>query len=236
MKHLIVGVALAAASLLAMADGTPQQYEQAAVNQAALDPNEAIVNDDGAVENPNAKMSGTARAYRNGYYNGKNAQREQDEQANNPPPLPPDPPAKRVVAEDDQSRYTSIPPQDVGAPPAVAQVQRPYGAAYPAPSPAQPAYPAYLEQPRPAAPVNVYVQAPQPQQYYAPPPPPQPVYEAPEEAYAPPPGPPQSTYVIVRGVPPALATGYWPRGYQPVYPPVPRRPVYYYGGGYYRPY
>jgi len=39
--------------------------------------------------------------------------------------------------------------------------------------------------------------------------------QVPQHVYTPPPGPPQSTYVIVPGVPPTLATGYWPRGYQP---------------------
>lgn len=60
---------------------------------------------------------------------------------------------------------------------------------------------------------NVYVQ--QPPQYYEAPvyaPRPEPVYTQPDPAYyAPPPGPPASTYVVVPGVPPALATGYWPR-------------------------
>jgi hypothetical protein len=250
MKRLIIGVALASASLLAMADGPRSQYEQAAVDQAALDPNEAIVNDDGAVEAPNAKMSGTARAYRNGYYNGKKSQKEDDEQANNPPPLPPGYPGQaapppRVVAQDDQSHYTTIPAQPRRQP-AYAQG---YGS-----GPDEAPYPARPVQ-QPAPPVNVYVQQVpqtpqqavqdpnfdpsqwvaqqmQPQPVYVPRPPvyaprPVPTYtQMPPEAYEPPPGPPASTYVVVPGVPPALATGYWP-AYRPVYR---RPPVYYYRG------
>lgn len=233
MKHLLVGVALASASLLAWADGTSQQYEQAAVNQAALDPNEAVVNDDGAVEAPNARMSGTARAYRNGYYNGKNAQREQDA-SNNPPPLPANLPPEN-------QRFTQIPPQPRSAPVptwqpprVVARVPGAYADAGEEPAP-YPAPRAYVQRDegygyaRPQPPVNVYVQAPQPQQYYAPPPPPQPVYEDPD-AYYQPPGPPQSTYVVVPGVPPALATGYLPPPFAyatapaPMYRPMYRRP------------
>lgn len=214
MKRILAGIALAAASLLAYADGPQYQYEQAAVNQAALDPNEALVNDDGAVEEPNAKMSTTARAYRNGYYNGKNAQREQDANVKLPP-LPTGPySAPRSVAEDDQSRYTSIPPQPVQAPPIRAT------------------RPSYLQQEGPVPggypppPVNVYVQAPQPQ-YYEPPvyaPRPEPFYTQPEPEYYEP--PPPRAYVIIRGIPPTFATGYWPR--------YAARPHYY--PHYYRPY
>lgn len=202
MKAVIIGLSLSLASLLAHADGKMSQYEQAAVNAAALDPDEALVNDDGAVEDPNARMSGTARAYRNGYYNGKQAQREQDESTFNPPPLPQLPrqarQAPRVSSPYDQQyggqQYT--PPAPYGRVPQ-------YDGAY-----------AYNE--RPVPPVNVYVQAPQP--VYAPRP--EPVYtQAPAEYYEPPPGPPESTYVIVRGVPPTLATGYWP-GY--AVRPMPR--------------
>jgi hypothetical protein len=230
MKLILAGIAFATASVLAYADGTPQQYEQSTVNQMSLDPNEALVNDDGATEDPNAKMTGTARAFRNGYYNGKKAQREQDA-SNDTPPLPPDMPPEN-------QRWAQIPPQPRAQPapparsaPVVASVPGAYA------SVGDDGPQAYVGQPQaryiPQRSVtNVYVQAPQPvqppQQYYAPPPPPAPYYEAPD-AYQPPPGPPQSTYVVVQGVPPALATGYWPRGYQPVYPAPVRR-------YYYRPY
>jgi hypothetical protein len=230
MKVLIVGIAFAAASVLAYADGTQQQYEQAAVDAASLDPNEALVNDDGKAEDPNNPMSDRARAYRNGYYSGK-AQAQKDQYAsNNPPPLPPGMPPSN-------QQWTLIPPQPhqvapapartpavvASVPGAYAQVGDDGPHAYVGQPPAR-----YVPQ---RSVTNVYVQAPQPvqppQQYYAPPPPPQPYYEAPE-AYQPPPGAPQSTYVVVQGVPPTLATGYWPRGYQPVYPPRPVRRYYYY--------
>ena len=232
MKLILTGIAFAAASVLAYADGPAQQYEQSAVDAASLDPNEALVNDDGKAEDPNNPMSERARAYRNGYYNGK-AQGKQDA-SNNPPPLPPGMPPTN-------ERFTQIPPQprQVAAPPArapamVASVPGAYA------SVGDDGPQAYVGQPQaryvPQRSVtNVYVQAPQPVQppvqYYAPPPPPQPYYEAPD-AYEPPPGPPLSTYVVVQGVPPTLATGYWPRGYQPMYAPQPVRRYYYRPYGY----
>ncbi len=228
MKLLITGLAFAATSILAYADGAPQQYEQSAVDAASLDPNEALVNDDGKAEDPNNPMSERARAYRNGYYAGK-AQGKQDA-VNNPPPLPPGMPPTN-------QQWTQNPPQprQVAAPPARAPtVVDSVPGAYAQVGDDGPQ--AYVGQPQaryvPQRSVtNVYVQAPQPvqqpMQVYAPPPPPQPVYETPD-AYEPPPGPPQSTYVVVQGVPPTLATGYWPRTYQPVYPTQPVRRYYYY--------
>lgn len=226
MKRLSALVLLAVSGV-ALADGTPAQYDQAIVNKMSLDPNEAVVNDDGAQEDPNARMSPTARAFRNGYYNGKKAQKDQDESTVNTPPLPRDP-------VPDNQKWATIPPQPQQQ---YIQQYRPIQPSYPQP-PAryQPQYaeddPAYAysnERPVYRPPVtNVYVQPPQyqPQPYpYAEPPPP--YYEAPQPVYAPPPGPPQSTYVVVPGVPPTLATGYWPRGYRPVYA---QRPYYYRNG------
>jgi hypothetical protein len=229
MKLMIVSIGFAAASMLAYADGVPQQYDQAIETQMSLNPNEALENDDGRPEDPNARMTERARAFRNGIINGRRMQKEEDEQhADNPPPLPPDPPQAsrypRALAQDDQSHYTTIPPQP-GAyaqyAPSVDHQQyavQPYGAYAPA---------AELNQAPPAAAravTNVYVQAPQPQPYYTPPVPPAPAYQEAPVYYQPPPGPPQSTYVIIPGVPPTLATGYLPRGFQP---PLPA-PRYYY--------
>lgn len=213
-------IALALAALVvtgtAYADGPPQQYDQAIVNKMSLDPNEALVNDDGAQEDPHAKMTEKARAFRNGIINGRRMQKEEDERADNPPPLPADSP--RSVAEDDQSHYTSIPPQAQrpAYPPAYSE-QIPWRGAY-APAPPVPQAPPVT---------NVYVQAPQPQYDDQP----QPIYVQPPQAYTPPPVPP-TAYVYVQGVPPVLSTGYWPRGYTPVYPQAPRYAYGYYRRGY----
>ena len=219
-------IALALAALVvtgtAFADGPAQQYDQAIVNKMSLDPNEALVNDDGAQEDPHAKMTEKARAFRNGIINGRRMQKEEDESAYNPPPLPSNLSAPRSVAEDDQSLYTSIPPQP--------RVRPPYGAQYGSVPPALPgAYggvPSAVPDGRYPAPVtNVYVQAPQPQYDDQP----QPIYAQPPQVYTPPPVPP-TAYVYVQGVPPVLSTGYWPRGYTPVYPQA----QYYVSRGYYR--
>lgn len=221
----ISALVLLAVSGVALADGKPAQYDQAIVNQMSLDPNEAVVNDDGAIEDPTAKMSSTARAFRNGVFHGRRMQKEQDDASNTPPPLPPSAaPANRparIVAQDDQSTYTRIPPQprlrtqydpqDGGgqyAPP------QPYGAY-------QQYTPDYSYNERPAQPpVNVYVS------------PQAPYYQVVPRVYTPPPGPPESTYVIIPGLPPALATGYWPRGYRPPQQYIPQpyipRPWYQY--------
>ncbi len=250
---LIVGIMLSAASLLAYADGGPQQYDQAIVNQMSLDPNESVVNDDGAVEAPDAKMSGTARAFRNGVSQGRKMQQDANRQ-DDIPPLPADMPP-------DNQKWSSIPPQPrqqvVQAPPQQYVPRPPVQVVQQAEAPEQAVQDPNFD---PQRWVSQQVQAPQQssQQYaqpqgnyqtstttrysttstqtYSTPPvapvypqapqyytqAPQPVYAPAQPVYTPPPGPPSATYVIIRGIPPTLATGYWPRGYQPMYAPQPR--------------
>jgi len=222
MKSLVVASVVFVVSGSAFADGSVQQYDQSIVNHMALSPNETIVNDDGAQEAPSAKMTGTARAFRNGIINGRKMQKEDDESAVDTPPLPSDypsaSPSPRVLTEDDQSRYTTIPAQALPVRPYSAYHASPYRQYTYAPAP----------EPSPGVVTNTYsttthqsysqtststYSAPSPYAYAAPQ---QPVY------YTPPPGPPQATYVVIPGVPSTLATGYWPRGYRPVYPPLPR--------------
>jgi hypothetical protein len=146
----------------AWADGPEGAYATAAdgVPTGSLGPNEYQVNADGMKEDPNAKMSDVARAYRNGYIN-RGKQDQADYQAMidshnhgqrqpaktdvarvDVPPLP-----AGGVPEDDNSKYTSIPPQ----PRQYAQRQ--------VPQPPQPA------QPLQAAPPPQYRQAYQEPQY-----------------------------------------------------------------------
>lgn len=201
----------------AFADGPNQAYDNAIVNQMANDPNESLVLDDGRQEDPNAKMSPTARAFVNGIYNGRKMQQDQDAQVN-VPPLPPMPPEQPVK------------PKGYAGYPQAAQVQ----AIPQAPAQEQPLYPTappmYQPQPqqyvqqRPQAPVVVNVMQPDPryyepadqygrapswrnrmeqQQYYDP----QPVYTEPQQVYAPPPPPvyyappPQPVYYVQRAQP-----------------------------------
>lgn len=236
----IRALVLLAVSGAAMADGKPSQYDQAIINQMSLDPNEAVVNDDGAVENPASKMTPTARAFRNGIINGRRMQQESADV----PPLPPTmaedshgwtpPPAPRVApqAPPRQYRVQQYPNAQYGRRPAVvAQAGGAYASVDDDDGPV-----AYVNSndvsqfpPNRAGITNVYVQqAPQyrqPQQYqqYQP----YPYAEEPEPVYVPPPQavyvpPPPGAIVYAPGVPPTLATGYWPRGYQPRY----ARPVY----------
>lgn len=114
-------VALVLPIAQARADGSPDDYSRAIVNQMSLDPNESTVLDDGRTEDPNARMSTTARAFVNGVYNGRQMQKDQDAQVN-VPPLPPMPVQPKG--------YTGYPPaaqvQAIPQPPQQQYVQREY--------------------------------------------------------------------------------------------------------------
>ena len=179
----------------AWADGPEAAYADAQAPAGSLGPEEYQVNADGMREDPNAKMSDVARAYRNGYINrGKEDQAGYDamidshnhgqRQPTNTQVARVDvPPLPAGLPEDDSSKYTAIPPQprqyaqrQVPQPPPQQQPQPQYRQAYqeqqqyaPAPMQYQPA-PQYAQ----AQPQPVYANS-QPmyvQQEYAPPPPP----------------------------------------------------------------
>ena len=199
----------------AWADGPETAYAGADDAPAAsLSPNEYQVNADGMNEDPKAKMSDVARAYRNGYINrGKEDQAGYDAMIDshnhgqrqpaktdvaqvNVPPLP------AGVPEDDNSKYTTIPPQ----PRQYTQRQ----VSQPPQPPQQPQYrQAYQQQPYQPQP---YQQQPYPQQQYAPAMPMQ-YQPAPEYAQA----QPQSIYGDTQPV-------YVRQEYAP--PPVQYMPVY----------
>jgi hypothetical protein len=109
---------------LAWADGPEAAYaadEEAPA--ASLSPDEYQVNADGMKEDPKAKMSDVARAYRNGYINrgkedqaGYNAMIEshnhgQRKPTNTQVARVDVPPLPAGLPEDDNSKYTTIPPQ-----------------------------------------------------------------------------------------------------------------------------
>lgn len=174
MKRVLIGVALAAASILAHADGPRSQYDQSIVNQMALDPNEALMNDDGAHEDPNAQMSPTARAFRNGVINGRRMER-----ADNPPPLP---------SESDWTPPQRIQPQYLPKPVVIPQPPR----RAPAIVASVPGAYASVDDDGPHAWVGQY--APPPQPVYAQPQ----YYEQPPVYVAPPPQPMPNVYVVPR--------------------------------------
>jgi len=74
--------AVAVVPLPSFADGPLVAYDDPAIS-ATLDPNEYLINADGAKEDSNAKMSDVARAYRNGLINGR-----KEAQTGDVPPLP----------------------------------------------------------------------------------------------------------------------------------------------------
>jgi hypothetical protein len=181
---------------LAWADGPEAAYAGDEAPAGSLSPDEYQVNADGMKEDPKGKMSDVARAYRNGYINrGKEDQAGYDAMIDSHnhgqrhptntqvarvdvPPLP------AGVPEDDNARYTTIPPQ----PRQYAQRQPAQARQVPQPPPQQVHYrQAYQEpqyapaMPMPYQPMPEYVQA-QPQPMYAES---QPVYV--RQDYAPPP-------------------------------------------------
>ncbi|APA88498.1 hypothetical protein BJG93_24420 [Paraburkholderia sprentiae WSM5005] len=172
MKLWGLGVTTVASALTlqcypAWADGPEAAYASDDEAPAgSLSANEYKVNADGMKEDPNAKMSDVARAYRNGYIN-RGKQDQADYQAMidahnhgqrqaaktevarvDVPPLPPG------VPEDDHSKYTSIPPQPRKPQPVqYAQRQAPQ-------PPPQPQYQQGYPQPQYAPPPMQYQQAP----------------------------------------------------------------------------
>lgn len=169
------------------ADGPPEAYDQGAPGQRDLKPDDYLVNADGAKEDPKAKMSEIARAYRNGWIHRGNTddrilkqliQKRHDDEAAAarvaaqpvPPPAPPAQPVRRYLPPP--------PPSYAYAPPPPAQ--------YPPPMYAQP----------------VYAAPPVPVQYVPVYPPPQPVYQ--QTMYAPPGWP-----VTVATAYPVVQAGYY---------------------------
>jgi hypothetical protein len=195
----VSAVVVAATSLFAgaaRADGPQAAYENGAPLASTLDPNEYVVNADGAQEDPNHRMSDTARAYRNGIINGKALQKQADTQARlaDVPPIPPD------MLNGQAARVTPIP-----MPAAVSR-----------PLPTEPRYAQYAPPP-PPRPEPTYVVAEAPEEsppLYAQPVYQQPVYQQPvyvQQVYVPPPPPPVQ-YVPVYQQPayvaqPVLAVG-----------------------------
>ena len=121
---VLVGMLFASVSVGAFADGPESAYDHGDPAVArTLSPNEYLINADGAQEDPQHRMSDAARAYRNGLIAGRKEEAEREAKV---PPLPPLP---HTVSEDDNSRYTSIPPQAQPQPQpqprAYAQVPRP---------------------------------------------------------------------------------------------------------------
>ncbi len=106
----IVG-AVAVVSSQSYADGPLKSYDNPAVT-ASLSPGEYQTNVDGAQEDPNAKMSDVARAYRNGLINGKKSVQA------DVPPLPDSPP-------DDQVTPVAVAPVQADQQPEVQEVHRP---------------------------------------------------------------------------------------------------------------
>lgn len=216
--QLTVAAAIFALSLhgaQAYADGPVEAYQDGAPLASTLDPNEYVVNADGAKEDPDHRMSDIARAYRNGYINrGKTD----------------DAILKQKLADQYEADHASTqrePPIPPGMPNGaqVAPVQNPQVRQRPLPPPAQ-----YAQEPMAPAP-SYAPEAPEPVQYQQPvyrqPVYEQPVYEAPpvvvQQVYAPPPPPVQYVYQQPAYVPVqpvvAVAAGW------PVY-----RPAYYAGG------
>jgi hypothetical protein len=97
IKELFLAVLMATTASVALADGPRSAYD--GDEDLALAPNERVVseglvNDDGAMEDPNHQMTPTARAFRNGLINGREMQKTQDQREVaqvNVPPLPPMP-------------------------------------------------------------------------------------------------------------------------------------------------
>lgn len=184
---------------LAWADGPEAAYAGDEAPAGSLSPDEYQVNADGMKEDPNSKMSDVARAYRNGYINrGKEDQAGYDAMIDSHnhgqrhptntevarvdvPPLP------AGVPEDDNAKYTTIPPQ----PRRYAQRQVAQARQVPQPPPQQAQQVQYRQayqepqyapaMPMPYQPMPEYAQA-QPQPIYAES---QPVYV--RQDYAPPP-------------------------------------------------
>ncbi|NML32695.1 hypothetical protein [Paraburkholderia antibiotica] len=196
-----IGVTTVASALTlqcypAWADGPEAAYaSEDEVPSGSLSPNEYQVNADGMKEDPKAKMSDVARAYRNGYIN-RGKQDQADYQAmidahnhGQRQPAKTDvarvdvPPLPAGVPEDDNSKYTNIPPQprqyaqrQVPQPPPQQAYQQPYQQAYQQPQYAQPAMPMQYQQ------APAYAQMQQMQPVYADT---QPMYV--RQDYAPPP-------------------------------------------------
>lgn len=207
-------VVVAATSLFATtarADGPEAAYQNGAPLASTLDPNEYVVNADGAQEDPNHRMSDAARAYRNGLIDGKAMQKRSDAQARlaDVPPIPPD------MQNGQAARVTRIP----------------MPAAASRPLPAEPWYAQYAPPPPPPRPEPTYVAAEPPEEpppVYAQPVYQQPVYQQPvyvQPVYTPPPPPPVQ-YVPVYQQPAYVA--------QPVLtvamPTYPVYPTAYVGG------
>ncbi|TAM00617.1 MAG: hypothetical protein EPN70_21845 [Paraburkholderia sp.] len=162
----------------AHADGPPEAYDNGAPVQRSLQPGDYLVNADGAKEDPSAKMSEIARAYRNGWIHRGNTddrilkgliRKHHDEQVAAaraaPRPVNAPRPAVRRYLPPPPPSYADVPPPGPYAPPMYAPAP---------PPPVQPVQyvPVYAPPPPPVPPVQyvpVYQQPAYQQPVYAPP-------------------------------------------------------------------
>lgn len=172
------------------ADGPQSAYGDEEAPVASLSPDEYQLNADGMKEDPQAKMSDVARAYRNGYINrGKEDQASYDamiDSHNHGQRKPTNtnvarvdvPPLPAGVPEDDSSTYTTIPPQPRQSAQRQASVRQAAAqtSAQPAARPIPPVQYQQVYQPQPPQPPR-YAQM--PAQYQ-----PMPVYAQPQPVYA----------------------------------------------------
>lgn len=178
------------------ADGPPEAYENGGQSVRSIKPNDYLVNADGAKEDPDARMSDRARAFRNGWIQRGSTddrilkrliQQQHDQEIA----------AARAVDQSGSEPMPAAPPQAAVryAPPPPSYAEAPQPQQYAPPVYAPPVY-----APPPPPPV-------QPVQYVPVYPPP-PVYQQP--VYAP---PPVFPVVVAAGYPVARAGYYGARGW-----------------------
>ncbi len=197
-----VGIALTLTAAQAWADGPISAYVNGAPVQSTLDPGEYVVNADGAKEDLNHHMSDIARAYRNGLINGRAEQKDADAKIKPPLPAGLPPASPHGVAEDDNAKWTSIPPQPRAYQPPPTRQYRQAQQYAQAPQYAQVAVtePMDYEPPQPQVIVREYIQVPPP--------------------------PPQPQHVIVTYVQQQPDVQPPPYGYADIPPPPPSSPPY----------
>jgi hypothetical protein len=226
-RKAFMGIALTLTAAQAWADGPTSAYENGAPVQSTLDPGEYVVNADGAKEDLNHRLSDIARAYRNGLINGRAEQKNADAKIKPPLPAGMPPGLPHGIAEDDNAKWTSIPPQPQGYQPPpppryrpVQYAQTPQYAevpvAVPEPTDYEPTQPQVIVRqfiqvsPRPPQPQHLIVTYVQ-QQPYVQPPPYDYVDTPPPYGYAdiPPPPPAPVVQPVISIAVPVYRDGYW---------------------------